>query len=167
MKRTYNEIHRTDKNSEHSSIILTGWPNGFVFVYELSGFGFKSSCSHLRKAFANNILTYVKLSKIQLTKMSPSSGFLCKALRNMKENFSKNALLDLSVPLPKLATKATSYVNTFGCFIDSTCGLFINTPCSFFIEKYCNQDSQGLGRNIITWVKLIKIFSSALAFKKY
>ena len=44
---TYSQMHHTDKCSQHSSII---WPvrlNGWVFAYELSGCGFKSSCSHL------------------------------------------------------------------------------------------------------------------------
>ena len=45
--RTYSQIHRKDKYSEHSSIIWPVWPNGWVFVYQLSGSGFKSSCSHL------------------------------------------------------------------------------------------------------------------------
>ena len=44
---TYNQMHRTDKYSQHSSIIWPVWLNGWVFVYELSGCGFKSSCSHL------------------------------------------------------------------------------------------------------------------------
>ena len=47
MTRTYSQMHHTDKCSQHSSII---WPvrlNGWVFAYELSGCGFKSSCSHL------------------------------------------------------------------------------------------------------------------------
>ena len=45
--RTYSQMHRTDKYSGHSSII---WPvclNVWVFVYELNGSGFESSCSHL------------------------------------------------------------------------------------------------------------------------
>ena len=40
-------MHRTDKYSQHSSVI---WPvrlNGWMFVFELSGCGFKSSCSHV------------------------------------------------------------------------------------------------------------------------
>ena len=40
-------MHHTDKYSEHSSIISSVWPNGWVFVYELSGSGFESNCSHL------------------------------------------------------------------------------------------------------------------------
>ena len=31
---------------------LNGWPNGWVFVYEVSGFGFESSCSqHFKLIF--------------------------------------------------------------------------------------------------------------------
>ena len=48
MTRTYSEMHRTDKYSQHSSIIWPVWLNGCVFVYELSGCGFESSCSHLK-----------------------------------------------------------------------------------------------------------------------
>ena len=39
-------MHRIDKYSEHGSIVWPVWPNGSVFVYELSGSGFESSCSH-------------------------------------------------------------------------------------------------------------------------
>ena len=28
------------------------WPNGWLFVYELSGSGFESSCSHLKCAIS-------------------------------------------------------------------------------------------------------------------
>ena len=38
---------RTDKCSEHSSIIWPVWSNGWVFVYELSGSEFESGCSDL------------------------------------------------------------------------------------------------------------------------
>ena len=47
MIRIYSQLHRTDKHSKHSSIILTFLPNGWVFVYEVSGSGLDSSCSHL------------------------------------------------------------------------------------------------------------------------
>ena len=48
MIRTYSEIHRTDKYSQHRSII---WLNGLALVYELSGCGFESSSSHLNLIF--------------------------------------------------------------------------------------------------------------------
>ena len=44
---TYSQMHRTDKYSQHSSIIWPVWLNGWVFVYELSGCGFESRCCHL------------------------------------------------------------------------------------------------------------------------
>ena len=47
MLKTYNQMYRTDKYSQHSSIIWPVWLNGWVFVYELSGCGFESRCSHL------------------------------------------------------------------------------------------------------------------------
>ena len=48
MTRTYSQIHRIDKHSEHNSIIWLVWPHDWVFVYQLSGSGFESSCSHLK-----------------------------------------------------------------------------------------------------------------------
>ena len=36
-------MHRTDKYSQHTSLAWQAWLNGSVFVYKLSGCGFKSS----------------------------------------------------------------------------------------------------------------------------
>ena len=44
---TYSQMQRTDKYSQNSSIIWSVLPNGWVFVYELSGCGLESCCSHL------------------------------------------------------------------------------------------------------------------------
>ena len=52
MTRTYSQMDREDKYSQHSSIIWSLWSNGCVFVYELSGSGFESSCSHLNFRFS-------------------------------------------------------------------------------------------------------------------
>ena len=52
MIRTYSQMHDTDEYSKHSSIICSVWLNGWVFVYELSGCGFESSCSHLNFRFS-------------------------------------------------------------------------------------------------------------------
>ena len=46
MKRTYRQMHLTDKYSQLGWIIWLVGPNGWVFVYELRGLGFKSSCGH-------------------------------------------------------------------------------------------------------------------------
>ena len=48
MIRTYSQMHRTYKYSQHSSIIWPVWLNGWVFVYKLYGCGFESRCSHLK-----------------------------------------------------------------------------------------------------------------------
>ena len=47
MIKTYNQMHRTDKYWQHSSIIWPVWPNGWVLLYELNGCSFESRCSHL------------------------------------------------------------------------------------------------------------------------
>ena len=44
--RTYSQMHRIDKNSQHSSIIWQVGLNAQMFIYEPSGGGFESSCSH-------------------------------------------------------------------------------------------------------------------------
>ena len=51
MTRRYSQIDRADKYSEHSSIIRSVFPIGSAFVYELSGSGFESICSHLNFRF--------------------------------------------------------------------------------------------------------------------
>ena len=47
MIRTYNQMHRTDKYSQLSSIIWSLWPTRWLFVYELSGCVFNSCCTLL------------------------------------------------------------------------------------------------------------------------
>ena len=51
--QTYSQMHGTNKHPQHSSVILQLCLNGRVFVYELSGCGFQSSCSHLNFRFRN------------------------------------------------------------------------------------------------------------------
>ena len=51
MTRTYNQMYRRDKYSQHSSITWPVWQNGLVFVYRLSGSGCDSRCSHLKFRF--------------------------------------------------------------------------------------------------------------------
>ena len=64
MIRRYSQMHCTDKNSEHSSIIWSVWPNGWVFVYELSGSGFESSCSQLRSVLKMFLCVSINSSSI-------------------------------------------------------------------------------------------------------
>ena len=43
MIKIYSQMYRTDKYSQHSSIIWPVWVNGGVFDYELSGCGIEFS----------------------------------------------------------------------------------------------------------------------------
>ena len=47
MRITYCQMHRTDKYSQHSSIIWPVWLNGPVLVYQLSSCGFEYRCFQL------------------------------------------------------------------------------------------------------------------------
>ena len=48
VRRTYYQILRTNKYSQHTSIICPVWLNSSALVYELSGCWFESRCSHIR-----------------------------------------------------------------------------------------------------------------------
>ena len=67
MTRTYSQMHRTDKYSEHSSVIWPVWPNGWVFVYELSGSEYESSCSHWTCLLCFQHYSYHKICCTTLT----------------------------------------------------------------------------------------------------
>ena len=47
----YLSVRQSTFLNQHSSIIRPVWLNGWVFVYELSGCGFESTCSHLNFRF--------------------------------------------------------------------------------------------------------------------
>ena len=47
-------MHSTDKYSQYGSIIWAVWLSGWVFVYELSGYGLESRCYHLMQNNENN-----------------------------------------------------------------------------------------------------------------
>ena len=51
--RTYSQMHVTDEYSQLSSIIWPVWLNDWAFLYELSGCGFQSSCSHSNFRFCS------------------------------------------------------------------------------------------------------------------
>ena len=44
-------MHHTDKYSQRSSIIWPVWLDGWVFAYDLSGFGFEYCFSRLGKLY--------------------------------------------------------------------------------------------------------------------
>ena len=52
--------NQTDKHSQHSSIILPVWLNGWVLVYELSRCGFEFRCCHIQIYFLH-ICIYISM----------------------------------------------------------------------------------------------------------
>ena len=77
-------MNSTDMYPGHSSFIWPLWPRSWVFVYELSGSRFESSCSHLNFRFCawfeQGILD------IQAT---IECGFTLKRIRGMTKTYSK------------------------------------------------------------------------------
>ena len=49
--KNISQMNCDDNYSEHSSIVRSVWPNGWVFIYELRGCGFVSSYSHFTFRF--------------------------------------------------------------------------------------------------------------------
>ena len=50
--RTYSQMHRTGKYSQHSSMICFVWLNDLVFIFELNACGLDFSYSHLYFKFS-------------------------------------------------------------------------------------------------------------------
>ena len=61
---TYSQMHRTDKYSQHSSIIWPFWLNGWVFIYELSGCGYEFRCYHFSVVFWEVNITFESILKV-------------------------------------------------------------------------------------------------------
>ena len=90
--RTYSQMHRTDKYSEHSSIICPVWPNGWVFFYELSGSGFEFSCSHRKSVIVVTLIIsiYYYLSVLLHCSYKRSSWKIkLGAFKNYQKYFAK------------------------------------------------------------------------------
>ena len=78
-------MQRTDKYSQHSSIILPVWLNGWVFVYELSCCGFESHCSPLN--FRDHLSDEQDVLDIQAT---IECRFTLECVRDMIRTYSQN-----------------------------------------------------------------------------
>ena len=77
---TCSQMHRTDRNSQHTSIIWPVWLNFWVFVHELSGCGVESRCCS-RDSFSTKIFCMIFYEKsfsryILLTHQISLSGCL-------------------------------------------------------------------------------------------
>ena len=91
MVKTYNQMHPKDKYSKDSSIIWPFWPNGWVFVYELSGCGFESRCNHLIFRYGACFEQGVSCFDIQAT---VECGFTLKLVRDMIKTYNQMCRTD-------------------------------------------------------------------------
>ena len=82
---TCSQMHRTDQNSQHSSVTWPVWLNGLVFVYEVSGCGLKSRFCHL-----DNVLP--SFNEVHLLKSPDSSPPLPL---NFSTSFDKYIMINL------------------------------------------------------------------------
>ena len=84
MIKTYSQIYRTDKYSQHGSIIWPVWLNGWVFVYKLNGWGLQSRCSHLHLWYPSCLINeFLKIQAIT------ECGFTLKRIHDMIKAHSK------------------------------------------------------------------------------
>ena len=72
-------MHRTDKYSQHSSIILLVWLNGWEFVYKLSGCGFEFRCCHLIFKLWFFVRVFSKTLIVNYVVFTMQLGSLCLA----------------------------------------------------------------------------------------
>ena len=105
MIKTYSQMHRTDKYSQHSSIIWPAWLNGWVFVYELSGCGFESSCSHFTFRFracfeqgvpwhSGNYRMWIHSETRTWHDKNIQSKILCLLMMHLMQNLSQKNMME-------------------------------------------------------------------------
>ena len=106
-----NKLKSAEKNNAGTTISITKnfqdekLPNKFFLTTRQE--------TKIRNVFAMDMLTDIKLSKEELSKITQLGGSLGKTIGNMMGKLGKNTLLYLAVPLakyvlPKLGTKAIS-----------------------------------------------------------
>ena len=86
MIRTYNQMHGTDKYSQHISIIWPARLNSWLFIYELSSCGIEASCRYLNFGLRTSFEKGVPLHYIQST---VECEFTLKRARDMTRRYSQ------------------------------------------------------------------------------
>ena len=113
-------MHRTDKYSQHRSIIWLVWLEGWVFIYKLSGCGFESCCCHLNFTYGTCFHQGVPWH----------SGFTLKLVGDMIITILSNA------PYRYILTKQLNHLANFLGLRGSpifSCGYFAGPQ--FFLES--------------------------------
>ena len=124
MIRTCNQMHRTDKYSQHSSIIWPFWLNSWVFVYELSGYGFEFCCCHLNFRYRACFKGFLD---IQAT---IECGYILKRVPDMTRRYSQMHRTDKysqhsSIIWPFCLNSWVFVYELNGCGLESRCCHFI------------------------------------------
>ena len=120
MIRTHSQMNRTDKYSQDSSIYLPVWLNGWVFIYELSGCGFESSCNHLNFRFRACFEQGVPWHQA-----TTECGFTPKRVRDMIRTYSQMHRTDkywqhCSIILPVWLNGWVFVYELSGCGLESS-----------------------------------------------
>ena len=121
MRRTYNQVYRTDKYPQHSSIIWSVGLNCQVFIYELSVREFDSSCIHLNYRF--HFCFEQGFLDIEAT---IECGFTLKNVRDMIGTYCQMDLTDeysqhISIIRPVWLHESVSVSQLGGCRLESSC----------------------------------------------
>ena len=114
-------MHRTDKYSQHRSIIWLVWLKGWVFIYKLSGCGFESCCCHLNFTYGTCFHQGVPWH----------SGFTLKLVGDMIITILSNA------PYRYILTKQLNHLaNFFGSSWVSNFFLWVFCGSPIFSREY-------------------------------
>ena len=124
MIKSYTQMHGADKYSQFSSIIRSVCPNGWVFVYELSGCAFEYRCSHLKldiSVFSNKEFLDIHVSI--------KCGLTLKSVRALIRTYSQMQRRDKYSQLLSIiwwaGPKDWVFVNELsGCRFESPCSHF-------------------------------------------
>ena len=135
-RRTYNQMHRTVKCLQHSSINWLVWRNGWVFVYELSGCGFESSSSHLFFKFC----TYFEpeVPDIQATRDCEST---LNRIRDMIRTYSQMHRRDMYSQHSPIILPV--WLNGW-IFVDKLSGCGFESSCNHLYFRFCTCFKQGV-----------------------
>ena len=142
MIRRYSQTHRTDKYSQHSSVIWPVWLNGWVFVYELSGCRFGSSCNHLNFRF--RAASRKEFLDIEAT---IKCRFTLKCVRDMIRTYSHMHRTDKY----SQHNSIISVVRLNGwVFVYELSGCEFESSCSHLNFRFCASFDQG-----VPWIEAI------------
>ena len=153
MTRQYSQMHRTDKYTQLSSIIWSLWPNSWVFVYELSGCGFESSCSHK----IPNLKLLLCISSLNFLMM----GFIVKKVVTSVSLFATEKYAITSIRCLEITLSLSEKSKKLNNKILSTCSIL---SFSSFKLLFSTSDTLNLWITFFAWHPKGIISSSSIYY---